>query len=621
MSAEASALSDDSSIGSTSHSNRRQAAEAPPSSPESPASATRAHRGNVAGSPLPHSPGGGSVRISSGAVPSTPNNNTAGSNATPETPLTPLSGLEDNDSHTVGDDQNNNSDNEDERSIRSLHGGRVENSQQREENDDEAQGDEATTTARGSDINIRTAASTFRSFLRTFRSLHSDAYQEDSSDDESTAGLGRNREGPVYLAKLEAVLHRTVPSSLDVDTMHLYYHNEACQRLYHQLVTNPMEVIPIMDLVVEKELQQMIGDPSAPLPSVQVRPYNLKQVSNLRCLDPVAMDSLVCLKGMIVRASPIIPDLKVAHFSCVICGSDRQSRIDRGRIQEPHQCNQCNTKDSYQLVHNRSLFADKQLVRLQETPDQVPAGQTPASVVTFCYDDLVDANQPGDKVEVTGVLRAQPVRVNPKMTKLKSIYKTYVDVIHFRTITGMERGGTKGKSGVTTLTRERIQQLQELSKQSDVYDQLTRSLAPSIWELDDVKKGVLCMLFGGNQRRVKHTEHNVVEPDSGDDDWSDDEETANHSAPEKGETKLHKRGDINILLCGDPGTSKSQLLSYVHKLSSRGVYTSGKGSSAVGLTASVVRDPETRDLVLESGALVLSDRGICCIGKSKSIAL
>ena len=179
----------------------------------------------------------------------------------------------------------------------------------------------------------------------------------------------------------------------------------------------------------------------------------------------------------------------------------------------------------------------------------------------------------------------------------------------------MERGGTKGKKGVTTLTQERIQQLQELSRQSDVYEQLTRSLAPSIWELDDVKKGVLCMLFGGNQRRVKNTEqHNVVEQDSDEENWSDDEEMGNNHSPEKAETKLHKRGDINILLCGDPGTSKSQLLSYVHKLSSRGVYTSGKGSSAVGLTASVVRDPETRDLVLESGALVLSDRGICCIG-------
>ena len=156
--------------------------------------------------------------------------------------------------------------------------------------------------------------------------------------------------------------------------------------------------------------------------------------------------------------------------------------------------------------------------------------------------------------------------------------------------------------------------MQELARQPDVYEQLTRSLAPSIWELDDVKKGVLCMLFGGNQRRVKNTQQNVVEQDSDEDDWSDDEDMGGHQSAEKGETKLHKRGDINILLCGDPGTSKSQLLSYVHKLSSRGVYTSGKGSSAVGLTASVVRDPETRDLVLESGALVLSDRGTCCIG-------
>ena len=100
---------------------------------------------------------------------------------------------------------------------------------------------------------------------------------------------------------------------------------------------------------------------------------------------------------------------------------------------------------------------------------------------------------------------------------------------------------------------------------------------------------------------------------------SDEEEDGNNTNIKvsgnkgKGSSKLYKRGDINVLLCGDPGTSKSQLLSYVHKLAPRGVYTSGKGSSAVGLTASVVRDPETRELVLESGALVLSDQGVCCI--------
>uniref|UniRef100_A0A7S4IIL2 DNA helicase n=1 Tax=Odontella aurita TaxID=265563 RepID=A0A7S4IIL2_9STRA len=175
--------------------------------------------------------------------------------------------------------------------------------------------------------------------------------------------------------------------------------------------------------------------------------------------------------------------------------------------------------------------------------------------------------------------------------------------------------------GGSVLSPARIAQLEELARQPDIYDQLVKALAPSIWELDDVKRGVLCMLFGGNSRRVKRgTEERrrrrarAGGGDFAEEDEEDDDAEEEEQASSGGEySKLAKRGDINILLCGDPGTSKSQLLGYVHKLSPRGVYTSGKGSSAVGLTASIVRDPETRDLVLESGALVLSDLGICCI--------
>lgn len=110
---------------------------------------------------------------------------------------------------------------------------------------------------------------------------------------------------------------------------------------------------------------------------------------------------------------------------------------------------------------------------------------------------------------------------------------------------------------------------------------LIDALAPSIWECHDVKKGILCQLFGGCSKTFT------------------------------GRGRF--RGEINILLCGDPSTAKSQLLQYVHKIAPRGIYTSGKGSSAVGLTVYVTKDPETREIVLESGALVLSDRGICCI--------
>jgi len=136
---------------------------------------------------------------------------------------------------------------------------------------------------------------------------------------------------------------------------------------------------------------------------------------------------------------------------------------------------------------------------------------------------------------------------------------------------------------VRKMSEEEERKIKDTAARPDVYELLSRSLAPSIFEMDDVKKGILLQLFGGTNKSF-----------------------------EKGGNPKY-RGDINVLLCGDPSTSKSQLLKYVHRIAPRGVYTSGKGSSAVGLTAYVTRDPETRQLVLESGALVLSDGGVCCI--------
>lgn len=132
-------------------------------------------------------------------------------------------------------------------------------------------------------------------------------------------------------------------------------------------------------------------------------------------------------------------------------------------------------------------------------------------------------------------------------------------------------------------TESQIRKFKTLAADPSVVDKLVDALAPSIWENQDVKKGILCQLFGGVSKEFSQS------------------------------GRGRYRGEINILLCGDPSTAKSQLLQYVHKIAPRGIYTSGKGSSAVGLTVYITRDPETRELVLESGALVLSDRGICCI--------
>ena len=249
-----------------------------------------------------------------------------------------------------------------------------------------------------------------------------------------------------------------------------------------------------------------------------------------------------------------------------------------------------------QIVHNRCVFADKQVIKLQETPDSIPDGQTPHSVSLCAYDELVDVCKAGDRIEVTGIFRCNPVRVNPRQRTTKSLFKTYVDILHVQKVdrkklgidvSTVEQELSEQIAGDVEQTRkvtaEEELKIKETGARPDIYELLSRSLAPSIYEMDDVKKGILLQLFGGTNKVF-----------------------------EKGGNPRY-RGDINVLLCGDPSTSKSQLLQYVHKIAPRGVYTSGKGSSAVGLTAYVTRDPESRQLVLESGALVLSDGGVCCI--------
>ena len=249
-----------------------------------------------------------------------------------------------------------------------------------------------------------------------------------------------------------------------------------------------------------------------------------------------------------------------------------------------------------QIVHNRCEFADKQVIKLQETPDSVPDGQTPHSVSLCAYEELVDVCKAGDRIEVTGIFRSNPVRINPRQRTIKALFKTYIDVLHIQKVdkrrlgidvSTIEQELSEQVAGDVEQSRkiseEEEQKIKAIAARGDVYELLARSLAPSVYEMDDVKKGILLQLFGGTNKSF-----------------------------EKGGSPKY-RGDINVLLCGDPSTSKSQLLKYIHRIAPRGVYTSGKGSSAVGLTAYISRDPETRQVVLESGALVLSDGGVCCI--------
>ncbi|RMD42777.1 hypothetical protein DV735_g2338, partial [Chaetothyriales sp. CBS 134920] len=490
----------------------------------------------------------------------------------------------------------------------------------------------------GTNVSIEDAMAAFKTFLYNYARKY--RMWADGATEAETEAMGAVAEEKEYVVMMNNMRDLGIGIlNLDVQNLKAY---PATLKLWHQLQDYPAEIITVMDQAVKdmafdlanQEMQRLQrefrqrrvrdGSSAPPVPSSEAGngtpaaltdqvpslieaveaiswktvPFGLDKTVNLRNLDPNDIDKLIAIKGLVLRTTPVIPEMKQAYFRCQVCGKVMKVDIDRGKIAEPTECDRavCKSKNSMEIVHNMCLFADKQVIKLQETPDAVPDGQTPHSVSLCVYDELVDVCKAGDRIEATGIFRANPVRVNPRMRTVKSLFKTYLDVVHIQK-TDKKRLGADPSTieeelaehvagqteQVRKVTAEEEARIKATAAREDIYELLSRSLAPSIYELEDVKKGILLQLFGGT----------------------------NKSFQKGGSPKY--RGDINVLLCGDPSTAKSQLLQYVHKIAPRGIYTSGKGSSAVGLTAYVTRDPESKQLVLESGALVLSDGGVCCI--------
>ena len=515
--------------------------------------------------------------------------------------------------------------------------------------------------------------STFKEFLLGYQKKYrmwADGLTEEETSEPGSGGNERE-----YVEMLSNMRQLGVTGlNLDVRNLKAF---PSTIKLWHQLQAYPHEIVPLMDQAIkdiivdqaeeemnrlrsEQQLQRAQARSDSSMPAVpssetnghveqqsmipdlvqeaetkvyKVKPFGLDSSVNMRELNPngecvredevlcsadiiVDMDKMVSIKGLVIRTTPVIPDMKtgkrntvhsrqiwktevsLAFFRCQVCNHAVNVSLDRGKIAEPTRCPRqaCQSQNSMQIVHNRCEFADKQVIKLQETPDSVPDGQTPHSVSLCAYEELVDVCKAGDRIEVTGIFRSNPVRINPRQRTIKALFKTYIDVLHIQKVdkrrlgidvSTIEQELSEQVAGDVEQSRkiseEEEQKIKATAARGDVYELLARSLAPSVYEMDDVKKGILLQLFGGTNKSF-----------------------------EKGGSPKY-RGDINVLLCGDPSTSKSQLLKYVHRIAPRGVYTSGKGSSAVGLTAYISRDPETRQVVLESGALVLSDGGVCCI--------
>ncbi|CAG7850423.1 DNA replication licensing factor MCM4; AltName: Full=Cell division control protein 54 [Serendipita indica DSM 11827] len=488
----------------------------------------------------------------------------------------------------------------------------------------------------GTNVSLSESMSTFTNFIRSFKVKHRVTFDRDRGIVAPVMSSLDEGERLLY-EELLRKMRVTGQTNLNLDVVNLQAFPPS-RKLYSQLLKYPQEIIPVMDQVLKdlmvaiaeedaaNDMEGMRGDEAEEeINEIISRVYKVRpwgsEPCNMRDLNPSDTDKLITIKGLVIRATPVIPDMKTAFFRCLNCSHTVQVEIDRGRIEEPGRCPRdvCNGVGTMSLVHNRSEFADRQIIRLQETPDAVPDGQTPHTVSLCVYDELVDVSKPGDRLVVTGIFRSVPVRVNPRQRTIRSLFKTYIDVVHIKRGSDKRMGYDKstrtdsiripgvggdwmddeedaglgaviGENEEARATRSKTEEMERkllaLSQRQDIYDVLARSLAPSIWEMDDVKKGILLQLFGGTNKSI---------------------------ARGGGGGGPRYRGDINVLLVGDPGTSKSQILQYVHKIAPRGVYTSGKGSSAVGLTAYITRDPDSKQLVLESGALVLSDGGVCCI--------
>lgn len=245
----------------------------------------------------------------------------------------------------------------------------------------------------------------------------------------------------------------------------------------------------------------------------------------------------------------------------------------------PRQPNDESTKcplDPYFVVHERSRFIDQQVVKLQEAPDQVPVGELPRHIVISADRYLANRVVPGSRCTVMGVFDIY----QSKGSKTSSSSATAIRNPYLRAV-GISSDADHTAKAHAMFSDEEEQDFLEMSRRPDLYDQFADCIAPSIYGNGDIKKAIACLLMGGSKK---------ILPDG-----------------------MRLRGDINVLLLGDPGTAKSQLLKFVEKVAPIAIYTSGKGSSAAGLTASVQRDASSRQFYLEGGAMVLADGGVVCI--------
>lgn len=375
---------------------------------------------------------------------------------------------------------------------------------------------------------------------------------------------------------------------LEVDLQDLTSFDEL---LADKLTKSPAEFLPLF----EDAAKEMADEVTKPRPlgeeEVQDIQITLKSEANpmsVRELRSEQMAKLVKIPGIIISASAIRAKATNITIQCRSCRNTISNIPLKPGLEGyaiPRKCpsDQAGRPpcplDPFFIMPDKCKCVDFQVLKLQESPDAVPNGEMPRHMQLYCDRYLTEKVVPGNRVTVMGIYSIK--KVAQKADKDRDgvgvgIRKPYLRVVGIQVDT--EGPGRSSGAPLNPLEEE---EFNRFASRTDAYETIAKSIAPFIYGSEDVKKSIACLLFGGSRKRL---------PDG-----------------------LTRRGDINVLLLGDPGTAKSQLLKFVEKVSPIGVYTSGKGSSAAGLTASVMRDPVSRNFIMEGGAMVLADGGVVCI--------
>ena len=345
--------------------------------------------------------------------------------------------------------------------------------------------------------------------------------------------------------------------------------------------TDPDRILNAFSRAIKEALQTRFPDYAEKIKDeVRVRLVNYPLQRSLRQINAETIGNIASVSGMVVRASEVKPLAKELVF---VCPDDHQTKVIQLKgmdVKIPIVCDNpsCKHRD-FELKPEASKFIDFQILRLQELPEDLPPGQLPHYIDVTIRQDLVDNARPGDRIILTGIVRVEQESIAGITRGHSGLYRLRIEG------NNIEFLGGRGSKTSRKIVREEVspedeKMIKTLSESPNIYQRLIDSFAPHIQGQSLIKEAILLLIVGSTQRLL------------GDG------------------SKI--RGDINVFLVGDPGTAKSEMLKFCARIAPRGLYTSGRGSTAAGLTAAVVRD-KTGIMMLEAGAVVLGDQGLVCI--------